>query len=134
MWYKPKGIENILSLGLVQKNHPVTYNSRDGNEFVSHSPLRPTFNMTKAGIFNHDTRHLPKSKDSHILVNELHSPIPQVQENKERYTVQDIKCDDCARQFQHITGQPIKRILHAVHNNILQNLPILLEDVRMADQ
>ena len=31
VWYNPKGIANILSLGLVQKNHPVTYNSRDGN-------------------------------------------------------------------------------------------------------
>ena len=31
VWYKPKGIAKILSLGLVQKNHPVTYNSRDGN-------------------------------------------------------------------------------------------------------
>ena len=38
VWYNPKGISNILSLGLVQKNHPVTYNSKDGNEFVIHSP------------------------------------------------------------------------------------------------
>ena len=43
IWYNPKVIANILSLGLVQKNHPVTYNSRDGNEFVIHSPQRPTF-------------------------------------------------------------------------------------------
>ena len=27
VWYNPKGIANILYLGLVQKNHPVTYNS-----------------------------------------------------------------------------------------------------------
>ena len=26
VWYNPKGIDNILSLDLVQKNHPVTYN------------------------------------------------------------------------------------------------------------
>ena len=31
VWYNPKGVANIPSLGLVQKNHPVTYNSRDGN-------------------------------------------------------------------------------------------------------
>ena len=29
--YNPKIIANILSLGLVQKNHLVTYNSQDGN-------------------------------------------------------------------------------------------------------
>ena len=31
VWYNPKGIANILYLGLVQKNHPVTYNRRYGN-------------------------------------------------------------------------------------------------------
>ena len=38
VWYNPKGIANILSLGLVQKNHPVTYNSQDGNEFFHSQP------------------------------------------------------------------------------------------------
>ena len=69
----------------------------------------------------------------HILVNELHSPIPQVQDKKEIYTTHDIKRADSTRRFQHITGHPIKRILHAVDNNILKNLPILREDVRMAE-
>ena len=50
-WYNPKGIANILSLGLVQKNYPVTYNSQDGNKFVIHSPQRPTFKITKDGKF-----------------------------------------------------------------------------------
>ena len=133
VWYKPKGISNILSLGLVQKNDPVTYNSLDGNEFVIHSLQRPTFNMTKTGLFYHDMRHLLKNKDAHILVNDSHSPIPQVQDKKERYTTRDIKRADLARRFHHITGQPIKRILHEVDNKVLQNIPILQEDVRMAE-
>ena len=29
VWYKPKGIVNIMSLVLVQKHHIVTYNSQD---------------------------------------------------------------------------------------------------------
>ena len=77
--YKPKGIANILSLGLFQKNHPVTFNSRDGNEFVIHIPQWPTLKMTKAGLFYHDMRHLLKNKYAYILVNDSHSPIPQVQ-------------------------------------------------------
>ena len=96
-------------------------------------PYRPTFKMTKAGLFNHDMRHLLKNKDAHILVNDSHSSIPQVQDKKERYTTRNIKWADRARLFQHITGRPIKRILNAVDNNILQNLPILREDVRMAE-
>ena len=82
VWYNPKGIANILSLGLVQTNHPVTYNSRYGNEFVIHSPQRPTFKMTNAGLFYHDMRHLLNNKDAHILVNDPHSPIPKVKYKK----------------------------------------------------
>ena len=89
--------------------------------------------MTKAGLFYHDIRYLLKNKDAHIMVNDSHSPILQVQEKKERYTACDIKRAGCPRQFHKITGQPIKHILHAVDNNILQNLPILIEDVRMAE-
>ena len=29
VWYNPKGISDILSLGLFQKNHPVTYKIQD---------------------------------------------------------------------------------------------------------
>ena len=108
VWYKPKGVVNILFLGLVQKNHPVTYNSRYGNEFFIQSPQRPTFKMTKAGLFYHDMGHLLKNKYVHILVNDSHSPITQVKDKKERYTTRDIKRADRSRQFQHITGKPIK--------------------------
>ena len=89
--------------------------------------------MTKAGLFYHYMRHLLKNQDAHILVKDSHSQIPQVQDKKERYTACNIKRSGRARQFQHITGQPIKQILHAVDNNILQNLPIMREDVRMAE-
>ena len=76
VWYNPKGIANILYLCMVNKNHPVTYNSRDVNEFIIHIPQQPTFNMTKAGLFNHDIRHLVKNKYAHIMVNNYDYPIP----------------------------------------------------------
>ena len=65
------------------------------------------------------------------MVNDSHSPIPQVQDKKKRYTARYIKRADRARRFQNITGQSINGILHSVYNKILQNLPILREDVRM---
>ena len=76
--YNPRGIANILSLGLVQKNHLVTYNIQDVNEIFIHSPKRPIFKMNTAGIFYHDMRHLLNNKDANIVVRDLHSPIPQV--------------------------------------------------------
>ena len=89
--------------------------------------------MTTVGLFYHATRYLLKKKDANIVVNDKHSPIPQIQDKKKGYTALDIKMADSARRLQHITGQPIKLILHAVDNNILQNLPILQEDVGMAE-
>ena len=74
---------------------------------------------------------LLKNKDAHIMVNDSHLPIPQVQDKNKRYTTRDIKWDDRARLFQHITGQPIKLIFHALDKNILKNLPILIDYVRM---
>ena len=67
------------------------------------------------------------------MVNDSRSPIPQVEEKKKLYTDHYVKKDDPARQLHHITGQPTKRILHAFYNNILQNLSILREDSRMAE-
>ena len=60
--YKPKGIDNILSIGSVQKYYLGTYNNQYGNEIVVHIPQQPTFKMTKAGLFYHDMIHLLKNK------------------------------------------------------------------------
>ena len=103
----PKRIGNILSLGLVHKNHPVTYNSQYRNESVIHIPQRPTLKMTNAGLFYHDMRHLLNNKDVHIMMDYSHSSIPQVHNKMEGYTARDIKRTYCARRFQHITGPKI---------------------------
>ena len=67
------------------------------------------------------------------MVNNSHSPIPQVKEKKKHYTTRDIKRYDNVRRFQHITGRPVKWILHAVENNILQIFPILQENFEMSE-
>ena len=38
VWYNPKELANILSLGLMQNHHLVTYNSIDGYKFAVHMP------------------------------------------------------------------------------------------------
>ena len=61
VWYNPKGVANVLSLRLAKK-HLVTYKIQEGNEFSIHSPQRPIFKITKAGIFHHDMIPLLKKK------------------------------------------------------------------------
>ena len=125
VWYNQKGIYNILSLGLVQKHYLVTYNIQYGNEFVVHIPKRPTFKTTKDGILFHNMRHRIKKNNTHIMVNGSRSPTPQVEENKKQYTARHVNRDDYTRKFLNITDQPLRKILHVVDNNILQNIPIL---------
>ena len=129
---KDEGIANIPPLGPVQKNHLVIYKTQDGNEFFVHIPQWPTFNMTKAGLFYRDMRHLLKKKYAHITVNNLHPPIPKVQDKKKGCTARNIKRSDHTRRFQNITGQQTRQFIHAVDNKILKNLPILQEYVGMA--
>ena len=95
--YNPKVRSKILSPGLVKKHLLVTYNSVDWNEFFVHNPQRPKFKMTKVSLFYHDMRHLLKNNNVHIMVNELRSPIPQVEKNRKQYTVCAVKRDDCTR-------------------------------------
>ena len=75
----------------------MTYNRKDENEFVIHIPQLLTFKMTKADLFYHDMRHLLKKKYAHIMVNNLHYPITQVQDKKKGYTAYNIKRADCER-------------------------------------
>ena len=77
-------------------------------KIVIHIPQWTAFKMTKDSMFYHDMRHLLKNKDTHAMVNDSHSPIPQVQDKKKGYIAHDIKRADHARRFRHITGKPIK--------------------------
>ena len=64
VWYNPKGMSNILSFGLVQKHHILTYNSQYRNGFVVNRIQQPTLKMTKAILLYHHMKHLlPKKKE-----------------------------------------------------------------------
>ena len=89
--------------------------------------------MTKVVIFYHDMMHLLKKKNARIMVNYSRYPMPQVEEKNKQYTSRDVNRYARARRFQNISGQPIKKILHAVDNKIQHNLPILREYAGMAE-
>ena len=60
VYFDPKGVSKIISLGLVYKHQLVTYNSQGGDAFVVHIPQSPTLNMIITGLFYHNIRHLLK--------------------------------------------------------------------------
>ena len=77
--------------------------------------------------------HLLNNKDTHIIVNDSHTPHTTSAGQEERIHLPRHKKGWSRKEEPNITGQAIKRILHVVDNNILQNLPILREDFGMAE-
>ena len=78
-------------------------------------------------------RHLLKNNNMHIVINDSCSTIPHMEEKNKQYTSQNVKIAYWKRWSHHITGKPIRLILHTNDNNILQNLLILREEVGMAE-
>ena len=56
-----------------------------------------------------------------------------MEEKNKHCTTHDINRADRTIQVHHITGQLVKRILHASDNNTLHNFSILREDVGMVE-
>ena len=53
------------------------------------------------------------------MVDNSRSQIPQIKEKNKQHTARNVKKADHARQFQHITVQPVNYILQGVDNTIL---------------
>jgi hypothetical protein len=66
VWFYPDGIANILLLALVQKKSRVTYDSRNGNEFVVHNWLKRRFAMSARGLFYCNM----KQEEGNVLLND----------------------------------------------------------------
>ena len=67
------------------------------------------------------------------MVDESRSPISQVEWTKKQYTASDVNRAERKSRFDNITIQPVNQIIHVVVKNILKNLPILREDVGLAE-
>ena len=67
------------------------------------------------------------------MVNYSRSQIPKLDKKKKHYTACDVNRYYCSRQFRHVTDQPVKQVLHAVDDNILQNIPNVWEYFRMSE-
>lgn len=98
VWYCPDAIANILSLALVAKKYPVSYDSRDGNMFVVHKPGKEIlFKQSGNGLFYHDF-----ADRAVVLVN-------MVTENREGFTDREYQRTQAARRALAMVGYPSPR-------------------------
>ena len=129
VWYCPKAIANILSLHNVSRRYRVTYNSREGNEFVvlrDDGVVANVFKMSDSGLFYYDVSAV-KDEDAAVLVN-------TVSDNKTRYTRAETTKAEYARALQRILGHVSKKdYIHIVTHNLLPNCPVTKRDIEAAE-
>eukprot|EP00957_Ditylum_brightwellii_P022069 1664893-Ditylum_brightwellii.AAC.1 len=96
VWCYPEGIANILSLASVKDKHQPTYDSENDNSFLVEQK-----DSTAVREFKQSKRELHYSvmdASKAILVN-------TVEENKNKYSLNDYSCAVEARQLYAIIGQ-----------------------------
>jgi hypothetical protein len=115
VWFYPDGIANILSLALVQKQFRVTYDSKNGNEFVVHNQHKRRFAMSSWGLFYCNMQQ----EQGNVLLNAATTKqggdgINLVDKNKARYSARDVARANKARKFQETIGASLQTILGQV--------------------
>ena len=123
VWYHPEAITNILSLSNVIKKYKVTFNSVNGNCFEVHTGEKIIiFKQMKNGLYAHNT-----TDREIVLVN-------TVEENMNKYTQRQINNANKARELYGIIGYPsTKDFKNMVTNNLINNCPITIEDIKIAE-
>ena len=76
---------------------------------------------------------LLKTKIMRTLHWMIHTPPPHKWSKRRKTHHRYVKRPDHKRKFQNINVHLVKWILHAVDNNILQNIPIMWEDIEMPE-
>lgn len=127
VWYDPNGIANILSLSHVKSRFRVTYDSKNGDQFVVHKPdgSLKRFQHSSIGLYFFDTAS--SSTSSAAMVTTVH-------EKMAKYSDRDVLAAKKARHLQDILGRPSTRdFIRMVSTNSLPNCPITVDDIRAAE-
>lgn len=137
VWFDPKSLANILSLGKLTKTHRITFDSQEGNQFVVHSnDERGTdlvFNMSPEGLYYLDL-DLHKGQKVFAQVGQEHAThVTTVAENMMGFTKREIKRAKLARDALKMLGFPSTADFKAmVRTGWIRNCPITEQDISNA--
>jgi hypothetical protein len=135
VWFHPHGIANIIALANMKKKHPITYDSRNGNEFVVHKDddTTRTFKESDRGLFYFDTLTHNKPRDNprykHVTF------VTTVEKNKSKFTTRNYARATLARKTQVLVRRPeLKDFVSYLDQNMIPNYPIDHNDAIAAHQ
>ena len=120
----------MFYLSWVKDQHPVTYDSRDGNTFVVHKPdgNTRTFCQSAHGLCYHDTSLQEDEQNNNGMVLVL-----TVASNASSYSNADYAYAVLARKVQKINGCPSTwDFMKIINRHLLPNCPINHHDILTA--
>jgi hypothetical protein len=132
VWFNKSGIANILSLSRMEKKCRITYDSKNGKQFIVHKEngMVRRFRQSEDGLFHMDAKESDEEQDGTVLVNKVET----VKGNKKNHTKAACKQATLARKLQNITGRPSARsFLNIVEKNLLKDCPVKREDALAAE-
>jgi hypothetical protein len=136
VYFDADAIANIFGFSDLKKKHRITYDSNKEDAFLVHmgnekilkfecSP-EGLYQMEVSNEYKQDLKD-PKSGTSHL--------ISTVAENRKGYTLRQFERAKEARKLYHIVGTPtMSNFKSLLKMNIIQNCPVTVEDVNIADK
>lgn len=125
VWFHEKAITNVMSLENVKAKFRVTYDSNGDGNFIVHRPNQQNilFEMHADGLHYHDTGNRQL-----VMVQTVH-------ENESGFSECQVSKAKIARELYAKVGYPsIKDFKLMIVNNMINNCPILVEDVDRAEK
>jgi len=126
IWFHLDGIANILSLSRVKRKYQVTYDSKNGNAFLVHTPDGTTrhFEESEGGLYYSNTE---LQAGGNVLVT-------TVADKKAMYTHQVYSRTVMAWKIRQITGRPSTQdFIQYMDNSLLGESPINRYDILAAE-
>jgi hypothetical protein len=122
VWFNKDGIANILSMSLLKKKFPVTYDSAKGDYFIVKKPDKDTiFAGSPSGLYYHDT-----TNRAVMLVN-------TVKQNREGFTDREFDRAKSARRALGLAAYPSPRdFKNMVRSNMIKNCNVTPIDINNA--
>ena len=126
VWYNPKGIANILSLGEASRKHRITMDSSIDNAIYLHlaDDTMQRFECIDSGVYCYNLRR----SNAHVF-----SSIISVKDQEQQYSALDVGRAKAARKLQEVMGFISEMdLLHVIDHNLIRDSKVRRRDVLMA--
>ena len=129
VWFHSNGLENIISLALLQEVAKVSYDSSADAAFVATFTSGHVwrFKQTVNGLFIYEHVNKNNTTNENVLDYCL---ISTVGDNEKQFHRREVEAAQKAGKLYRLLGRPSRRTFqNAISNGLIQNCPVTIEDV-----